>query len=196
MKKILIMLFVIAFVSVGCNTNKEPNETNNQDQQEDTQVTQDTENKEVDPVEGESTDTEEKVIIAPDFELETLDGTMIKLSDLKGKNVIINFWATWCDFCVAEMPDLQKLQDTYKDEGLVILAVNVGDTKEDVEKFIKENNLNLTILLDKDSAIANNYDLRSFPSTLAVNKDGEVVTGYIGMLTYEQMETMYGYFEK
>ena len=101
-----------------------------------------------------------------------------------------------CDFCVAEMPDLQKLQDEYKDEDLLILAVNVGDTKEEVEKFIEENNLTLTILLDKDHIVSNNYGVSSFPSTLAVNKDGEVVTGHIGMLTYEQMETLYGYFNK
>jgi peroxiredoxin len=194
MRKILIILCVLAFVAVGCNTSKEPNEPSDQNQQENNQVTNNTEITDVSPVEDETTSDDKEVTIAPDFELETLDGTMIKLSELKGKNVIINFWATWCDFCVAEMPDLQKLQDTYKDDDLLILAVNVGDAKEDVEKFIEENNLTLTVLLDKDSEIANNYGLRSFPSSLAVNKDGEIVTGYVGMLTYEQMETMYGYF--
>nr|WP_312578476.1 TlpA disulfide reductase family protein [Sedimentibacter sp.] len=201
MRKILVMLFIIAFVAVGCSTNNETSK--NRDQQGNNQVTEDAENKEATPEEGESTDTdiettdnEKKVIIAPDFELETLEGNMIKLSDLKDKNVIINFWATWCDFCVAEMPDLQKLQDTYKDDNLLILAINVGDSKEKVEEFMKDNNLSLTVLLDRDSSVANNYGLRSFPSTLAVNKDMEVVAGQVGMLTYEQMETMYGYFSE
>jgi len=194
MKKILILLFVVAFVTVGCNTNKdanESNETNNQEQQENKE--------EVTPSENESTnanDEKDKVIIAPDFELESLDGSTIKLSELKGKNVIINFWATWCDFCVMEMPDLQKLQETYKDEDLIILAVNVGETKEEVDRFAKDNKLTLRFLLDKDSKISNNYGLRSFPSTLAVNKKGEVVTGHVGTLTYEQMELMYEHFNK
>ncbi|MBP1924693.1 peroxiredoxin [Sedimentibacter acidaminivorans] len=199
MKKIFIMLLIIAFVTVGCNTNNRTNETTNQNEQQNNQVTEDTQNSDVTSTDSGSTntnDTENKIIMAPDFELKSLDGTITKLSDLKGKNVIINFWATWCDFCIAEMPDLQKLQDEYKDEDLLILAVNVGETKEEVEKFIEENNLNLTILLDKDGVVSNSYGVSSFPSTLAVNKDGEVVVGHVGMLTYEQMETLYGYFNK
>lgn len=191
MKKILILLLVISLIAVGCNTNK----SNDQTQQENNQNTEDAKDLENTDSTNE-TNTEEKVIIAPDFELESLDGTITKLSDLKGKNVIINFWATWCDFCVEEMPDLQKLQDEYEDEDLLILAVNVGETKEEVEKFIEENNLTLTVLLDKDGIVSNTYGVSSFPSTLAVNKDGEVVVGHVGMLTYEQMETLYGYFSK
>lgn len=184
MKKTIFLLILLTFLAVGCTNSNSSNEANNTEQTQD-QITE----------ENISSDKKE-VTIAPDFELESLDGTMIKLSDLRDKNVIINFWATWCGFCVEEMPDLQKLQETYKDEDLVILAVNVGETKEKVEKFIEDNQLNLTVLLDKNSSIANTYGLRSFPSTLAINKKGEVVSGYVGMLTYEQMELMYGYFAK
>lgn len=189
MKKILILLLVISLIAVGCNTNKSNDQTQQENNQEDAKDLENTDS-------TNETNTEEKVIIAPDFELESLDGTITKLSDLKGKNVIINFWATWCDFCVAEMPDLQKLQEEYKDEDLLILAVNVGETKEEIEKFIEDNNLTFTILLDEDGIVSNNYGVSSFPSTLAVNKDGEVVVGHVGMLTYEQMETLYGYFNK
>ncbi len=191
MKRILILLLVISLIAVGCNTNK----SNEQAQQENNQNAEDAKDLENTDSTNE-TNIEEKVIVAPDFELESLDGTITKLSDLKGKNVIINFWATWCDFCVEEMPDLQKLQDEYKDKDLLILAVNVGETKEEVEKFIEENNLTLTVLLDKDGIVSNTYGVSSFPSTLAVNKDVEVVVGHVGMLTYEQMETLYGYFNK
>lgn len=194
MKKIIILLILLTLLAVGCTNTKdikETNDANTSNQSPENQATEKNEENE----ENEESEIKE-AIIAPDFELQSMDGTMIKLSDLRDKNVIINFWATWCGFCVKEMPDLQKLQETYKDDDLLILAVNVGETKEEVQKFIDENQLNLTVLLDKDNSVSNIYGLTSFPSTLAINKKGEVITGYVGMLTYEQMEMLYGYFEK
>jgi thiol-disulfide isomerase/thioredoxin len=134
-------------------------------------------------------------IIAPDFELETLDGGKIRLSDMRDKYVMINFWATWCGFCVVEMPDLQKLQEKYQDD-LLILAVNVGESKEDVQAFMDKNNLNLTVVLDEKMNVANTYGIRSYPTTISVNKKGEAIRGYVGMLTYEQMEQLYSFFEE
>lgn len=178
MKKIMILALIIALIASGCSDkgNTEANNKSNTTQQENAQTSDD-------------------AIIAPDFELESLDGTTIKLSEMRDKNVIINFWATWCGYCVLEMPDLQKLQETYKDD-LLILAVNVGESKEVVQKFMDENNLNLTVVLDKDMAVSNNYGIRSYPTTIAVNKHGEAVRGYVGMLTYDQMELLYDYFEE
>ncbi|MDD4780392.1 MAG: TlpA disulfide reductase family protein [Tissierellia bacterium] len=199
MKKILILLFVIVivFITMGC-TNKYIIEPNNDEVEtsEDKEKTDNAENLDNNNnIENNSSKDNEKML-APDFELESMDGTKLKLSDLKDKNVIINFWATWCGYCVLEMPDLQKLNDKYKDEDLIVLAVNVGETKETVQEFIEENELNLIVLLDEDSAVANNYGLRSFPSTLAVNKKGEIVTGYVGMMTYDLMEKLYEYFNQ
>lgn len=143
--------------------------------------------------ESQNEETNEPVM-APDFELKSMDDSFIKLSDMRDKNVILNFWYTGCSFCVIEMPDLQKLQDTYKDD-LLLLGINVGEKKGAVQEFMDENNLNFTVLLDEDMNIANTYGIRSFPTTIAVNKKGEVIGGYIGMLTYEQMEQLYGFFE-
>lgn len=177
MKKLLVLLILTAVLTAGCNNKLDvQNENSNTPQQENTQ-------------------TANNAIIAPDFELESIDGTTIKLSNLRNKNVIINFWATWCGFCVKEMPDLQKLQEKYQDDDLLILTVNVGETSEQVQKFMEENNLELTAVLDKDMEVSNTYGVRSFPTTIAVNKKGEAVRGYVGMLTYEQMEQLYDYFE-
>ncbi len=145
--------------------------------------------------ENELNNEEEKVtkdepMMAPDFELEDLEGNMVKLSSLLGKKVIINFWATWCGFCVEEMPDLMKLQEEYKDD-LVVLFVNVGESKEDVKKFVEEEKITGTILLDTKQQVASAYGVRNFPSTLAVNEKGEVVTGRVGKLDYEAMVKMY-----
>lgn len=177
MKKIILMIVLIALFATGCSEKKqpEPNEENIEEQSNYAQSSND-------------------AIIAPDFELESLNGT-IKLSEMRDKFVLLNFWATWCGYCVVEMPDLQKLQDTYKDD-LLIITVNVGEDKETVQKFMEENNLDLTVVLDVDSNVANTYGVRSFPTTIAVNKKGEAVKGYVGMLTYEQMEQLYSFFEE
>lgn len=183
MKKILIIILSIALIT-GCTNNSAeiPPENEVQEAIDGAQETND-----------ETQDTNEPVI-APDFELESMDGSTIKLSESREKNVILNFWYTGCGFCVAEMPDLQKLQDTYQDD-LLLLAINVGESKEEIEAFMDENNLNFTVLLDEDMHVAYDYGIRSFPTTIAINKKGEVISGYIGMLTYEQMEQLYGFFE-
>lgn len=180
MKKLIIIIALIALLVTGCTEKNEvvtpPSEENIQDDYNNEQ-------------------TNNNVIIAPDFELESLDGSTIKLSEMRDKNVILNFWATWCGYCVIEMPDLQKLQAAHKDD-LLVLTVNVGESKEVVQKFMEENNLDLTVVLDEKMNVANTYGIRSYPTTIAVNKNGEAVSGYVGMLTYEQMEQIYSYFEE
>lgn len=190
MKKILIIIISIALI-VGCTNNLADVPEN--DVQEAINDEHETENNETEETNDETQDTKEPVIV-PDFELESMDGSIIKLSETRDKNVILNFWYTGCVFCVTEMPDLQKLQDTYKDD-LLLLAINVGESKEEIKAFMEENDLSFTVLLDEDMNVAYDYGIRSFPTTIAVNKKGEVVSGYVGMLNYEQMEQLYGFFE-
>mgnify|MGYP000853089712 CR=1 FL=1 len=185
MKKVLILIISLALIT-GCSVNNNTDVPDNENVQE-------TQNNETEEAQNEAQEQKEPVI-APDFELKSMDDSLIKLSGMRDKNVILNFWYTGCKFCVIEMPDLQKLQDTYTDD-LLILAVNVGEKKEQVQTFMDENNLSFTVLLDEDMDVANTYGIRSFPTTIAVNKKGEVIGGYIGMLTYEQMEQLYGFFE-
>jgi thiol-disulfide isomerase/thioredoxin len=176
MKRIIIVVALIALIATGCSKIIEPIQEN-------------------EPKDTSYEQSSKDAIMAPDFELETIDGNKIKLSDMRDKYVILNFWATWCGYCVIEMPDLQKLQADHKDD-LLILAVNVGESKEVVQNFIKENNLELTVVLDEKMNVANTYGIRSYPTTISVNKKGEAIRGYVGMLTYEQMEQMYSFFEE
>ena len=192
MKKILILIMSILLIT-GCSVNGSdgaPEDDNAQEAQNNS-VPEDENSQEV-----QDNDTQEtkEPVMAPDFELKSMDDSMIKLSEMRDKNVILNFWYTGCGFCVIEMPDLQKLQDTYADD-LLILAINVGEKKEKVQAFMDENNLSFTVLLDEDMDVADTYGIRSFPTTIAVNKKGEIIGGYIGMLTYEQMEQLYSFFE-
>ena len=170
------MIALITLITTGCSEKNEPVQNNENSNTNYEQSTKD-------------------AIIAPDFELETIDGSTIRLSDMRDKYVILNFWATWCGYCVIEMPDLQKLQEEHKDD-LLVLAVNVGESKEAVQKFMDENNLNLTVVLDEKMNVANTYGIRSYPTTISVNKKGEAIRGYVGMLTYEQMEQIYSFFEE
>ena len=177
MKKILVilmitvMLFVTACVKEDATIVDPPSNTS------DNEVDKDN-------------DTEKEPILAPDFELEDLEGNLVKLSSLQGKKVIINFWATWCGFCIEEMPDLMALQEEYKDD-LVVLYVNVGEKKDEVIKFVEKENIAGTIVLDIDQRIAATYGVRSFPSTLALNEKGEVITARVGMMDYPMMVKMY-----
>jgi thiol-disulfide isomerase/thioredoxin len=146
-----------------------------------------------DSTSGES-ETEEpvrEVVYAPEFELEDLDGNIVRLADLKGKNILVNFWATWCPFCIDEMPDLQLIYEKYKDDDFIVLAINVQESAEKARGYLEEAGLDLPVLLDKNSRIAALYGATSIPLTIAVNKEGVAVTGYRGKLTLDQMETMY-----
>lgn len=129
--------------------------------------------------------------VAPDFELNTLDGNTISLSDLKGKKVLINFWLTTCIPCRDEMPALQKFYEAHQDE-VEILAVNATGQElsvKSVRSFAKDFNLTLPILLDKDlETTMLQYDLLVVPTTYFVNTKGIVKEKHMGPLTLEMME--------
>lgn len=120
--------------------------------------------------------------LAPDFSLQTLEGETVTLSALRGRAVLVNLWATWCPPCRAEMPAIQKLYDEYKDQGFVVLAVNMTyqDDARAIAPFMQENNLSFPVLLEETGEMARKYELRSLPSSFFINRDGiiqEVVIG-------------------
>jgi cytochrome c biogenesis protein CcmG, thiol:disulfide interchange protein DsbE len=120
--------------------------------------------------------------LAPDFTLQTIDGRAVKLSDLRGQVVIVNFWASWCPPCKAEMPAIQHVYDAYRNQGLVVLAVNATnqDTLANAQAFLSENNLTFPVPLDVNGETTRLYKINSFPTTFFITPDGvihEVVIG-------------------
>ena len=113
---------------------------------------------------------------APDFTLERLDGTTTALDDMAGKVTLLNFWASWCEPCRAEMPALERLYLAEQNNGLAILAVNstVQDELPAVTGFVAEYQLSFPILLDRDGAAGRSYGVRALPSTFAIDRRGVV----------------------
>ena len=120
--------------------------------------------------------------LAPDFELKTTTGETVKLSDLRGQAVLVNLWATWCPPCRAEMKSIEKVYNEYKDQGLVVLAVNMTyqDDPLAVMPFVTEQGLTFPILLDETRDMAKAYQLRSLPSSYFINRDGKINEVVIG----------------
>jgi len=117
---------------------------------------------------------------APDFQLQNLDGQSITLSDFRGKPVVVNFWATWCGPCAFEMPFVQEIYDERSGEGLIVLAINVGESASEVEQFMQNHDLSIPVLLDTDRAVSWQYNIRAFPTTFFIDKDGIIQDKVIG----------------
>jgi peroxiredoxin len=119
---------------------------------------------------------------APQFELENLDGGEIALSDLRGKVVYVNFWATWCVPCRDEAPGLRRLYETFRGEGFEILAptINVEADMDAVRAFRSEFGLEFPILLDPDKVAYNRYGATGVPETYLIDAEGRLAASYIG----------------
>ncbi|MGW8249179.1 MAG: TlpA family protein disulfide reductase [Anaerolineales bacterium] len=129
---------------------------------------------------------------APDFELETLTDSTIRLSSLKGKPVLINFWATWCAPCVLEMPNFQKYYEQYPG-SFEVLAVNYGESRDTVERFVKDIGVTFPVLFDNDAKVHGMYRFPGYPTSYFVDKDGIVRFQHIGLMDESTLE---GYLSK
>ncbi|KNE21352.1 peroxiredoxin family protein [Virgibacillus pantothenticus] len=125
--------------------------------------------------------------LAPDFKLPTLDGELIQLSELRGKRVMVNFWATWCPPCRAEMPDMQKF---HENKDINILAVNLTETEGDlmnIQNFVSEYELTFPILKDENTEVANRYQIQPIPSTFMIDSNGIIQYKAFGAMNYDLM---------
>ncbi|HEY9089188.1 MAG TPA: TlpA disulfide reductase family protein [Anaerolineaceae bacterium] len=119
---------------------------------------------------------------APDFTLEGLDGKPATLADFRGKALVLNFWATWCTPCKAEMPMLNEYAGRYADE-LVVVGLNYGESKEFAQGFVTENGITFPILLDPSSSTGADYMIRGFPTTYFIDSEGVLRSLHIGQLS-------------
>ncbi len=122
----------------------------------------------------------EKGFAAPGFTLETPDGQTMTLSELRGQVVLINFWATWCPPCRAEMPAIQEVYEQYRDQGFVVLAVDLMEIDAQVTTFADQLALTFPILMDRDGDVSQRYRIRSIPTTYFVDRSGVIQDIVIG----------------
>ena len=138
-------------------------------------------------------DSEEDKIPAPEFELKDQYGQVHKLSDYKGKTILLNFWATWCPPCRAELPDIQKIYEEYSTEGeeaLIVLGVagpGMGKEKsqEEIAAFLEENGYTYPVLMDETWELFQEYGIYAFPTTFMINREGNVFGYASGQLSYD-----------
>jgi peroxiredoxin len=160
MDKLLKVMLVIAFASImaGCSPKSAPTPPSNPALAQGARV-------------GD---------LAPNFQLYNLEEEAVSLSDLRGKPVILHFWATWCHPCVSEMPFIQRVYEEYSAEGLVLLAINIGGTSSQVKEFLQGHNLSLPVLLDTKQDVARRYNIQYIPTTFFIDKDGIIQAVKVG----------------
>ena len=154
------------------------------------------------PIPEESSEPQPEETVDPDaipaldFTLEDQFGNTHSLADYKGKTIFLNFWATWCPPCKAEMPEIQQLYDSYSREGedaLIVLGVAGPEmdregTVEDITAFLEENEYTYPVLMDTDWSLFYGYGIRSFPTTFMIDREGNVFGYLTGQMSYEIME--------
>lgn len=118
---------------------------------------------------------------APKLKLTTLDGETIDLEQLKGKAVLVNFWATWCPPCIEEIPSLIKTYDEFKGRGLVILGITIdANGKKIIPNFVKEHNINYPVILDVDQRFSRSFSVFGVPENILIDKTGKIVARRYG----------------
>ena len=126
-----------------------------------------------------------------DFTLNDLEGNPVSLSDFRGKTIFVNFWATWCPPCRAEMPHMEKIYNEYKDEDVVFLAVNLTQTEKSTEvisQFVKDYGLTFPVVLDEKGDAMVDYEIVAYPTTYVLDKQGIIREKFQGAIDYNIMK--------
>jgi len=127
---------------------------------------------------------------APDFTLETLDGETVTLSDYRGKVVFLNFWASWCPPCRAEMPSMERLNEVFDGRDFVMRAINVEQDPASVHHFLEQDPPAFTVLLDPDQKAQRLYQVYRFPESFLIDKQGVVLERFVGGRNWSSVDFM------
>jgi len=117
---------------------------------------------------------------AIDFTLKDLNGKPVRLSDFRGKIVLLNFWATWCPDCRIEMPSMQKLHSRFKDTDFVLVSISIKESASEVQKFFKKHKLTFIGLLDSDGEVGSQMGIRAIPTTFILDRNGKIAGTIMG----------------
>ncbi len=131
----------------------------------------------------------EEGALAPDFLLEALDSDETRLSDYRGQPVVLNFWATWCVSCRKEMPQFIEAYDAYRDDGLVVIGLNLQESESIIRPFADEFGIDFPVLIDRDGEVGDDYRLLGLPTTFFIDRDGVVESVFIGQFEAEVQGT-------
>ena len=112
--------------------------------------------------------------LAPAFELADPDGQPIRLADYRGKTLIVNFWATWCPPCRAEMPSLQRAWEQVRGDGIELIAINVGESEGTIQRYLEQVPIGFPLPMDRDSKVVQQWPIRGLPTTFVVDPEGRL----------------------
>jgi peroxiredoxin len=140
------------------------------------------------PIPLPSTTPEPEGPLAEDFELSDVQGQTVRLTDYRGNVVLINFWATWCFPCVAEMPAIQDRFERYQSQGFVVLAINSEDSLNEVLAFASDHGLTFPFLLDAGGRVETDYRVRAYPTSFFVSRGGVILAQHVGMMEEQQLD--------
>ncbi len=173
----LLVLLIMGAVVVGCQANPRVTPTSASMRPTPSAETQASTTREGDA--GQS---------APDFTLNTVDGAAVSLRDYRGNVVMLNFWASWCPACRSEMSAINTYYEAHKDEGFVVIGINLGEETQAVNKFMTTTSLSFPIVMDHDGEVADLYGVLGLPTSFFVSRTGEIVGYWSGELTLEMLE--------
>lgn len=186
--KVTILAGIMALLAGGCSQREEKaaDETETKAQQE-AAVEETEEGAQGEEAVSEEGTEAEDAEMAPDFETVLSSGETVRLSDYRGKKVLLNFWATWCGYCIMEFPALERLSADYP-EDLVVLAVDCGEDEATVQAFLEENEYSFLVGMDEDYEIQRLYPTNGIPYTVLIDENGAVMHRTTGIPSREEDE--------
>jgi peroxiredoxin len=124
---------------------------------------------------------------APDFALREVDGDVVRLSELRGSVVFINFWATWCRPCKKELPEIQRIYDEKRQAGLVVLAIDEQEPADDAQRYWDDGGYTMPLLLDRGGSVFEQYRLQGLPDSVFIDREGRITGIQFGQVSAERM---------